>query len=241
AEYFQVKCPCDFQQYTYCPTYKPGDETKVQGCRWSAWSKWTSYSTCSVSCGSGFKSKIRSRTKQFSNAYTGSCEGKSVETSTFGCSNPPGPGCNGPLGCKWSPWMWSGYTECSVTCCTGTKSRVRTRVRLPAASGRCLGNSQETFTEKCDNPCGCTYNRRFYAEGISFPSTDRCNKCMCKCGNVLCTEKLCCTYKGRFYAEGSSIPSTDECNTCSCRGGKVVCTKKQCGCRWNRWSRWSSY
>ncbi|CAH1803347.1 unnamed protein product, partial [Owenia fusiformis] len=149
AEYFQVKCPCDFQQYTYCPTYKPGDE--AQGCSWSTWT--STYSACSVTCGTGVKTKTRTRTKQYSTAYTGRCEGDSQDTSTLRCINPTSQSCQVP-GCRWNAWSNWRYSACSVTCRIGTKTKTRFRTKQysTAFTGRCEGNSQETSTLRCFNP-----------------------------------------------------------------------------------------
>ncbi|CAH1800766.1 unnamed protein product, partial [Owenia fusiformis] len=158
------------------------------GCKWSEFGPWSTYSSCTVTCGSGTIVKRRTRTKQ-QVPYGGSryCIGKSYEDRTFTCSNPS------RYGCKWSAWTPWQYRQCSTSCGSGRryKSRTRSKLKVQGGSG-CPGASIETGYMNCDNPpCGCRYNGRFYAEGSSFPSSDGCNTCTCRRGNVGCTEKLC--------------------------------------------------
>ncbi|CBY14421.1 unnamed protein product [Oikopleura dioica] len=74
----------------------------------SEWTKWTEYSSCSVSCGGG----SRTATRICQNGD--SCEGRSERNQPCGENACP----------TWS--SWTAFGECSVTCGLGEKVRGRT-------------------------------------------------------------------------------------------------------------------
>ncbi|XP_022783416.1 A disintegrin and metalloproteinase with thrombospondin motifs adt-1-like isoform X1 [Stylophora pistillata] len=103
----------------------------------SEWSNWT---TCSVSCGSGFQLRHRNCTSP-SPAHGGkSCENKNF-TDVRTCLMGP---CNLPVDGGFSEW--SNWTTCSVVCGTGFQLRHRNCTSPPPAYG---GQSCESknFTE----------------------------------------------------------------------------------------------
>ena len=84
-------------------------------CIWSAWDSW---SECSASCGSGIRTRTRSkiRTEVFSKL----CTGDSSENEA--CTSPP------PVDCQWSDW--EEWTTCTVTCGLTFQRRLRVK-RVP--------------------------------------------------------------------------------------------------------------
>jgi len=79
----------------------------------SEFSNWSTWSACSVTCGGGTRS--RSRT-----CPTGNCtpdQYGNVLTQSESCQDQDCPG-------RWS--NWGDFSDCSVTCGTGTRSRERT-------------------------------------------------------------------------------------------------------------------
>lgn len=130
---------------------------------WSEWSTWTS---CSVSCSRGTRSRVRSCSNPSPNYGGSGCEGNSSESSI--CRVRPCPVHGG-----WS--AWSDWTNCSTTCSYGQKSRNRTCTNpTPEHGGR---NCSEAALEKmvCVNkPCEVQRVWSQWSEWIS------CSK---SCGN----------------------------------------------------------
>ena len=89
--------------------------TKIffQGCNQNIacpfWSSWTPASDCSVTCGTGTRTEVRTCMRR------SGCVGESQRT--VDCEDEP---CRG----TWS--NWTRYSECSATCGGGTQTRTRT-------------------------------------------------------------------------------------------------------------------
>lgn len=100
---------------------------------WNVWSQW---SECTTTCGIGTQDRFRecdNPPPQYGGDY---CPGAS--NATRQC---PGlPPC--PINCKWNPW--SNWTDCSLSCATGTQTR--TRAFEPAQHGGddCIGSDLDT-------------------------------------------------------------------------------------------------
>ncbi|CAH1800341.1 unnamed protein product, partial [Owenia fusiformis] len=183
------------------------------GCHWSTWGSWQ-YGSCSKTCGTGRKDRIRTRTKQ---PVGSGCLGVSVETGYVDCSNPP---C-----CHWSAWGSWQYGSCSKTCGTGRKNRQRTRTKRPGGSG-CPGLSIEKGYVECRNTnsfaCGCHW---------SAWGSWQYRSCSKTCGTG-----------GRKYRSRtrSKLPGGSGCPGVSVETGYVDCSNPPC-CHWSKWSSWSSY
>ncbi|XP_066909269.1 semaphorin 5c [Halyomorpha halys] len=96
------------------------------------WSEWSAWSPCSVECGSGEQSRVRT-----CQGDSRDCKGPSHMSRT--CNNQP---CRGEWGC------WGDWTPCSATCGVGT----RTRSRDCLGVGTCEGESY--IVEPCHvNSC----------------------------------------------------------------------------------------
>ena len=80
------------------------------------WGTWTSYSSCSVTCGQGTKKRTR-RCNNPAPAHGGTnCPGRNYQNSNCNLGS-----CriNGVWG------TWTSYSSCSVTCGQGTQKRTR--------------------------------------------------------------------------------------------------------------------
>ncbi|KAM4544149.1 SCO-spondin [Fundulus diaphanus] len=231
-----------------CPVYEP----------WSPWS------SCSVSCGHG----QRTRTRSCQDIEGGpSC----VDTTqTESCDLPSCP--EGCLLSEWSPW-----SECSSTCGGGVSTRNKTVLQEPEPGGAaCVGPlKQHTVcnTNSCLPVCpsgqvysNCSASCPYTCEDL-WPHT--------QCLPVPCAPGCSCP-PGQVLYEGSCVPHADcpcsslslpteyqswnmssegftevllqpgttvqhRCNTCVCRGGVFSCSSKTCdvACQWSSWSPWS--
>ncbi|XP_052220183.1 SCO-spondin-like isoform X8 [Dreissena polymorpha] len=123
-------CTGDDKQTTPC-TMNP---CPVDG----SWSDWTSWSNCDVTCGDGHAQRTRTCANPAPSSGGRPCSGLDLESTR--CST-------GKTCPAWSAWF---ETPCSVTCGTGSKSRLR-----HCSTGHaddCTGSHQETVP--CtQNPC----------------------------------------------------------------------------------------
>ncbi|XP_061197855.1 SCO-spondin-like isoform X2 [Saccostrea echinata] len=142
-QYGGLECDGEMTQSLLCNTH----ECPVDG----KFSEWGSWSTCTVSCGGGNTTRIRSCNNPVPQYGGKNCIGESEQIKT----------CNSvecPIDGGFSEWgVWS---ECSVTCGGGTTIRRRFCSNpTPQYGGKlCLGSSNETRvcnTESCsicENP-----------------------------------------------------------------------------------------
>ncbi|XP_029005418.1 SCO-spondin [Betta splendens] len=232
-----------------CPVYEP----------WSPWS------TCSVSCGRG--KRTRTRLCHETEGSTSCADTTQMEScDLLSC----------PVGCllsEWSPW-----SECSATCGGGLSMRNRTVLREPEPGGlACVGPlEQHTVcnTNSCLSECPsgqvfseCSGSCPYTCEDL-WPHTQclpgPCSPgCACPSGQVLhgglCVSHAHCPCSALSLPAGyqnwnvSTAGFTDAvlspgtsiqhlCNTCVCEGGIFNCTSELCDvdCEWSTWSRWST-
>uniref|UniRef100_A0A673YH30 Thrombospondin 1 n=1 Tax=Salmo trutta TaxID=8032 RepID=A0A673YH30_SALTR len=139
-----------------------------------AWSHWSPWSSCSVTCGAGVITRIR-----LCNSPTPQLEGKDCQgegRQTEKCTKSP---C--PINGNWGPW--SLWDTCSATCGGGAQTRKRLcNDPAPKYGGKeCQGDPKAT--QLCNkNTCpidGCLSNPCFPGtKCTSFPDgTWRCGKC----------------------------------------------------------------
>ncbi|KAM6288832.1 properdin, partial [Aegotheles albertisi] len=116
-----------------------------------AWSDWSPWSACSVTCGAGLEGRGRSCSDPAPRCGGGCGGGPARESRECGGGNPP---C--PVGGAWGPWgPWGG---CSATCRGGGPGPTRSRSRRcdsPPPSRDppgppCQGRGEET--QECPSP-----------------------------------------------------------------------------------------
>lgn len=177
-------------------------------CSWNSWGSW---GDCSVSCGGGNQTRIRSK-------YGPSCGGTDC----------PGPSsevrqCNAqccPVDCQWTEWANVG--ECSVTCGGGLQDREREVMVLSACGGvPCNGTTRDEL------PC----NTQCCAVDCAWAVWETWSTCTKTCGNGTQYrergEAIVSTCGG-LPCEGSNWENQN-CNTQCC----------VYDCIWGEWGEWS--
>ncbi|GFN88312.1 hemicentin-1, partial [Plakobranchus ocellatus] len=133
------------------PLGKTFVETRLDLVVHGEYSPWSSWSSCSASCGRGERSRTRTCDSPAPGNGGRNCVGPSSEYST--CTQEL---C--PVHGNWSPWgLWG---DCSLTCGGGQRRRFRSCSNPPpSGSGQpCPGSGEET--ETC-NDQGCPVDGRF--------------------------------------------------------------------------------
>ncbi|XP_068693813.1 SCO-spondin-like isoform X2 [Montipora foliosa] len=210
-------CQGDTQKRQVC-TQKP---CPVDG----GWSSWDIWSPCTKTCEFGTQIRIRNCSQPRAQYGGKTCPGAAVEERV----------CNShlcPVDGGWSEW--SGWTDCSVTCGNGTKSRARNcNNPAPIAGGRhCKGLSEDVKSCNASNICydniGC-YGRfprssllRGFRDEIEWfkpPLKKQMDKVVEKCSRIAMKERLTffavedygnCYGTQEFFA--GSVPKSFKCN-----------------------------
>ncbi|CAG2195919.1 HMCN [Mytilus edulis] len=112
--------------------------------RWSTWQQWTS---CSSSCGVGFRTRTRqcnNPTPQSEGVYCYGSPSQTTKCYTVSCPVVVG---------EWSPWMT--WTDCSKPCNGGLKERSRNCTSQPPFNGGLYCNGTDTDVKLC-NTLSCS-------------------------------------------------------------------------------------
>ncbi|CAB4055395.1 Mucin-like protein,Hemicentin-1,Adhesion G protein-coupled receptor B3 [Lepeophtheirus salmonis] len=154
----------------------------------ASWSIWTSWSTCTKTCGGG--SRRRSRTCTPAQNGGQPCIGTATDEST----------CNTQECIVIGSWaQWGRWSTCSKSCDGGSRSRSR-----PCSNNNCLGNGSENG--RCNaKPCG--------VDGM-WGQWQFWGSCSVSCGNGVQSRRRQCDSprpsSGGRNCRGSSVES----NTC---------------------------
>ncbi|XP_056001828.1 coadhesin-like [Ostrea edulis] len=166
------------------------------------WSAWSSYGTCSKTCGSGTQSRSRTCTNPTPQYLGKSCSGST--SSSRNCNTH-----NCPIDGNWA--AWASYGACTVTCGGGIQTRTRSCSNpAPMYLGKaCAGMSSSSQT--CN-----THNCPIDGQWASWGSWGSCSV---TCGGGSQSRKRTCTNPAPQY-NGKSCPnsdtSTQSCNTQPC-------------------------
>ncbi|ETE64962.1 Thrombospondin-1, partial [Ophiophagus hannah] len=139
-----------------------------------AWSHWSPWSSCSVTCGSGLITRIRLCNSPLPQMGGKTCEGEARENMP--CQKSP---C--PINGNWGPW--SPWDACPITCGGGIQKRSRLcNNPEPKFGGKdCIGDATATqMCNKQDCPIdGCLSNPCFAgSKCTSFPDGSwKCGPC----------------------------------------------------------------
>ncbi|CAH2281689.1 SCO-spondin [Pelobates cultripes] len=218
-------------------------------CKWSQWSTW---SPCSVTCGSGQQTRFRSSTsgspsedcqipeRQIRQCHEGVClslcpdndfERHIGDVWLVGeCQQcictPEGNHCQ-DMECRvdgnWTPW--SPWSECPVTCDAGVQIRTRACINPPPRNNGSDCDGAETETQECPNkPCA----------GSDLCDWSDWTPCSRTCGTGITSRIWRCDCP---IPESPDLPcnttehvQTEACYTQPCKGS----------CTWGLWSEWSN-
>ncbi|XP_063400323.1 A disintegrin and metalloproteinase with thrombospondin motifs adt-1-like isoform X2 [Mytilus trossulus] len=202
---------------------------------WSSFGIWSSWFSCSLTCGGGEKIRIRNRTCSNPVPQYGGmqCTGNATENTTSDCNT-----LHCPIDGGWSSYgNWSLWSLCNVTCGGGQKSRIRNRTctnPAPKYDGKqCIGNVVQNITTDC-NTLFCPINGG-WSQYTEWGQWGNCSK---ECNGGL-------KYRTRSRSCTNPQPKFDglECtgNTTDGEGG--VCNTHHCPLdgNWTDYSEWSSW
>ena len=176
-------------------------------CVWGGWSSWGS---CSRSCGGGTKTRSRGHSTVAS-CGGAACSGPSTQSTS----------CNSqccPVNCAWGGW--SSWDRCSQTCGGGSQSKSRSA----SVTAKCGGNScvgPSSSTQKC-NTQSCPVNCRWSSWG-SYGS------CSATCGGGVQTRN-----------RGVAVEAAHGGSSCTGQGTSSRSCNTQCcpvNCVWGSWSK----
>ncbi|XP_068809626.1 hemicentin-1 isoform X3 [Struthio camelus] len=188
-----------------------GSDTQMQVCNKrrcpvdGKWATWTSWSTCTVSCGGGSRQRTRRCSDPAPQFGGHKCEGNDIQIDF--CNSDP---C--PIHGNWGPW--SSWGTCSRTCNGGQMRRYRTCDNpRPASGGRACAGA-DTQIQRCGTEiCPVDGN---------WGQWQTWSQCSASCGGGEQTRiRLCdspaASNRGRPCPGDSSQIS--RCNSQACPGG----------------------
>ncbi|KAL4217065.1 Thrombospondin-2 [Mactra antiquata] len=176
------------------------DERTTTRSRTAYWLPWQPWSGCQVTCGSGYR--VRTRLCSIPNL----CHGDSVESSE----------CASSTHCDEYNWSaWSDWSECSVTCSTGEKSRYKACMKnsvYRVDKTYCSGDYYETSA--------CVITSCDEGRPVYYWSTwSTWSTCSQSCGTGVKSRARQCQHEQRNisvrYCQGNA-DDNDTCSSTSC-------------------------
>ncbi|CAB4056512.1 unnamed protein product [Lepeophtheirus salmonis] len=204
-------------------------------CRWSKWSSW---SHCSVSCGNSPGRRSRSRSQNGSRLCSGT-ENESKKCIVNRCAQD----------CVWSEW--SDWSPCSVSCGTSGRSSRKRKVLLPHLYGGkpCIGDDLETkrcsgadcpvdggwsqwsHWGYCQSKCGV--GNRTRTRACDNPPPENGGR-PCEENNSNVRDELIRHPRIAEKSEDLPIQTQEEVQSCKLKDCDPI------DGRWSKWSRWST-
>ena len=209
-------------------------ESKLVDCLWDEFDEW---SACSKTCGSGEKSRSRSKVNEEENGGV-PCVGNSIEIeacNTLTCAIDTVE--SKSVDCLWADF--DEWSSCSKTCGSGEKSRSRSKVNEEENGGApCFGNAIET--EACNTlicPVDTDESKSVDCLWAEFDEWSSCSK---TCGSGEKSRRRSKVHEeenGGVPCVGNPI-QTEACSTVACPVDTVE--SKSVDCLWDEFDEWSS-
>ncbi|XP_021367027.1 SCO-spondin-like isoform X2 [Mizuhopecten yessoensis] len=204
----------------------PGNEHDLEGCtagimcpidgQWGLWNGWTS---CSVSCENGTRTRSRQCNSPAPAHNGGACLGDQNESEA--CS----PGIMCPIDGHWG--LWDDWSSCSVSCENGTRTRYRQcNNPAPAHNGRsCFGDQDES--ERCISGIMCPIDGQ-------WSHWNDWTSCSVSCENGTRTRSRQCNNPAPAHNGRSCLGDQDESEGCT---SGIMCPIDG---QWGVWNGWTS-
>lgn len=179
------------------------------------WSIWSIWSSCSVSCSNGIRTRYRNCSNPVPQYGGDSCDGKSTEQQQ--CNSGP---C--PIHGGWA--AWTSWSQCTVTCSRGSRLRLRTCTNPPPHHGGqdCPGNFSEL--RYCDfGPCP------IHGNWTAWSQWSDCSK---TCANGTRTRNRTCSNPLPQFGGRNCSGEMNEIKSCSIEPCPIPG-------KWTAWSQWS--
>jgi len=190
------------------------------------WSQWTTFITCSTSCGPGISTQQRYVSTFPVNCQSSSCmcQGGSFQTSACNLG-----ACPAAVDCVWSDW--NSWNTCTHTCSQlGRQSRDRSYYSYPQNGGKdCAPGGPTISWQSCGTTCqdpaiNCVWNA--WSAWTTCPVT--CG------GGMIRSERSIQIWPQNGGAACTGLTyQTQACNTQTCPDLSVDCV-------WGDWTNWFS-
>ncbi|KAJ8315426.1 hypothetical protein KUTeg_007576 [Tegillarca granosa] len=177
------------------------------------WASWTSWGSCTTTCGGGSRSRSRTCTNPQPQYGGADCQGTSFEMEACNTQNCPIDG-------AWVPW--TSWSVCSVTCGGGSQSRSRTCTDPAPQYGGANCPGSGSSSQSCN-----THNCPIDGAWTSWGSW---GSCTVTCGGGTQERSRSCTNPSPQYG-GADCPgnTTDrtDCNTQICINYHLIKTHEK--------------
>ncbi|XP_052704188.1 uncharacterized protein LOC128180261 [Crassostrea angulata] len=190
----------------------PTNPCRVDG----QWGSWGSYGACSVTCGSGLRTRSRSCNNPAPTGGGSDCVGSS--TSTTICTMVA---C--PIDGNWA--TWGSYGGCTVTCGGGSQTRTRTCSDPAPQHGGTSCSGSSSSHQGC-NAHNCPIDGGWASWG-SYGA------CTVTCGGGTQVRSRTCTNPAPQYLGANCVGSSTSSQSCSTQNCPVDGS-------WASWGSWTS-
>jgi hypothetical protein len=192
---------------TACPPLSEQTSCALPCCPTSCvWNNWGAWSSCSLTCGSGVRSRTRTIAQEATCGGAGCSSEEQLQSSA--CSNG-----DCPVNCVVG--IWTAWSACSQTCGTGLRSRSRAVLTPPVNGGLSCPSLNDST--------GCTQPNACICGVTSWSTWSACNQ---TCGGGTRSRDR------MIVATARDCPPTSESDTCNSQPCVFDCQVSD----WSTWS-----